>query len=100
MSPQQAEIFSCRHCGEPMQMWSTPTFNFTDGLGFGTDILRVCFNDLCPMYVKGWNTLFEKYGKIGSMRFYRNPVDGDEGVLPVAHKDAMRGDIISDLASP
>ncbi|MBF0425297.1 MAG: hypothetical protein HQL66_05720 [Magnetococcales bacterium] len=83
----------CSHCEQPLKKWRSPPFNYSDGLGFGSDFLLVCFNDDCPIYVNGWNTMFDRYGRIGSMRFWRNPRDNDSGVLPVAHKDAMRGDI-------
>ncbi|MBF0154195.1 MAG: hypothetical protein HQL64_10690 [Magnetococcales bacterium] len=89
-----SETPTCPHCNLKLKRWSAPPINFSDGLGYGSADLMVCFNDDCPIYVNGWNTMFDRYGRIGSMRFWKDPRDGDSGVLPVAHKDALRGDII------
>ncbi|GAB0058831.1 hypothetical protein SIID45300_03188 [Candidatus Magnetaquicoccaceae bacterium FCR-1] len=87
----------CPHCGVAMKKWAAAGHNFCgDGMGFVSDFMFVCFNDDCPMYVKGWNSLFERYGRVGSVRAFYNPDDGEEGVLPVAHKMALRGDILED----
>ncbi len=86
----------CPHCNEPMLKWWAATNDFGDGMGFCTDIVLVCFNDECPMYVKGWNSLYDNFGRVGSVRCYHDPSDGSSGVLPVAHKDALRGDIVKD----
>lgn len=85
---------TCPHCHQRLSIWSVSPFNFADGLGWGTPIMHVCFNDECPLYVKAWNTMFDVYGRIGSQRYWFNPSDGEEGALPVAHSSAMRGDII------
>ncbi|WP_130470204.1 hypothetical protein [Candidatus Magnetaquicoccus inordinatus] len=86
---------ACRHCGQPMSKWLATHNDWGDGMGFCTDIMLVCFNDECPIYVKGWNTLYDKYRKVGSVRHFYNPDDGFQGVLPVGHKDALRGDIVA-----
>lgn len=86
----------CLHCGQPMKKWAASQNDFGDGMGFCTDVMLVCFNDECPIYVKGWNSLFNSVRRIGSVRYFYNPDDGDQGVLPVAHRDALRGDIIAD----
>lgn len=96
MGEEKRDVPQCPHCNVQMKKWSVSPFNYSDGLGFGTDLLHVCFNDACPIYVKAWNVMFERYGRVGSQRFFHNPDDDDKGVLPVAHKDAMRGDIIED----
>ncbi|MBF0310695.1 MAG: hypothetical protein HQL56_14325 [Magnetococcales bacterium] len=87
---------ACPHCQEPMKKWSVAPQTYEDGLGFGTDVLLVCFNDNCPLYVKGWNSMFENYGRVGSVRYFLNARDGDCGALPVGHAMAMRGDIIEE----
>ncbi|MBF0367935.1 MAG: hypothetical protein HQL52_00605 [Magnetococcales bacterium] len=92
----KVEKKDCIHCGQPMPLWAVSSHDYSDGLGFGTPVMRVCFNDECPFHVKGWNTMHDSYGRIGSVRFFFNPFDGDNGALPVAHKDAMRGDIIEE----
>ncbi|MBF0124326.1 MAG: hypothetical protein HQL60_03185 [Magnetococcales bacterium] len=86
----------CPHCQQVLLRWAAAQHDFEDGLGFGVLEMLVCFNNQCPMYVKGWNSLFENYGRIGSVRYYYSPDDGDEGVLPIAHGDALRGDIVGE----
>jgi hypothetical protein len=86
----------CPHCNEPMLKWWAASNEFGDGLGFCTDILLVCFNNECPMYVKGWNSLYDTVKRIGSVRYFFDPSDETSGVLPVAYKDALRGDIVQD----
>jgi hypothetical protein len=86
----------CRHCGQPMKKWAASQNDFGDGMGFCADILLVCFNDDCPMYVKGWNSLYDTVRRVGSVRHFYNPEDGFQGVLPVGHRDALRGDIIEE----
>ncbi len=86
----------CPHCQQPMLKWAASNNDFGDGMGFCTDVLLVCFNDACSMYVNGWNSLFSAVRRVGSVRYFYNPDDGDQGVLPVAYKDALRGDIIAD----
>ena len=87
---------NCPHCEQPMKKWAATHNDFGDGMGFCADVLLVCFNDECPMYVKGWNSLFNSVRRIGSVRYFYNPDDGDQGVLPVAFRNALKGDIIED----
>lgn len=94
------EKHTCPHCAAPLKTYSVSPFNFSDGLGWGNDVLFVCFNDQCPVYVKAWTTMLERYGRIGSQRYFYNPLGKQHGVLPVGHKNAMKGDIIEDEAAP
>lgn len=85
---------NCVHCHQPMSRWAASQNDFGDGLGFCVSELLVCFNDECSMYVNGWNSMYDRYGRVGSVRYFFNPDDGDSGVLPVGHRSALRGDII------
>ena len=49
----------CPHCDQPMTLWEIPPINFSDGLGWQTPYLFVCFNDDCPSYKKGWEHMEE-----------------------------------------
>ena len=57
---------NCPHCGKELDKYDTPSFHFADGLGWCTDFLYVCFNDECPLYVKGKKI---SVGKIRTGRF-------------------------------
>ncbi len=94
------QITHCPHCKVQMKRWEATHNDFGDGMGYCTDYMLVCFNDECPMYVNGWNSLYDHFGRVGSVRYFFNPDDGDSGVLPVAHKDALRGDIIEEAVEP
>ncbi|MBF0285394.1 MAG: hypothetical protein HQL51_13160 [Magnetococcales bacterium] len=88
---------ACPHCGQTLALYSTSPFTYSDGLGWGSQTLHVCFNDECPIFVNGWLTM-ERYGRVGSQRYWYNPVDKEDGVLPVANHQSMRGDILGQVA--
>ncbi|MBW2645540.1 MAG: zinc ribbon domain-containing protein, partial [Deltaproteobacteria bacterium] len=73
----------CPHCGQEMKKWATPQFNFSDGLGWGGPFLYVCFNDECPLYVEGWESMMEHYGQVASYRCMCDPDTGTIECLPV-----------------
>ncbi|MEZ4526035.1 MAG: zinc ribbon domain-containing protein [Desulfobacterales bacterium] len=58
----------CKYCGQEMSLWEVPDINVSDGLGWGTPWLFVCFNDECSLYAGGWKNLQENYGRTGSYR--------------------------------
>ncbi len=87
----------CPHCGKEMQKWATPQFNFSDGLGWGGPFLYVCFNDECPLYVEGWESMMEHYGQVASYRCMCDPDTGTIECLPVLAPNALKGDIIDEV---
>ena len=86
----------CIHCKQEMRKWSTPSFNFGDGLGWPTDFLYVCFNDECSFYMSGWERMMERYRQHASYRFMIDPSTGESGSIPVFTPHALKGNIISD----
>jgi len=58
----------CKYCGQEMSLWEVPDINVSDGLGWGTPLLFVCFNDECSLYKGGWENLKENYGRTASYR--------------------------------
>ena len=42
----------CPKCDQTMNLWEVPSINFSDGLGWGTPYLYVCFNDDCLFIAK------------------------------------------------
>ena len=87
---------SCPHCGKPTKRWSTPRFNVGDGAGWSSLFLYVCFNDECPLYVAGWESMMTHYGRTCSVRYMEDPSSGEKSSIPVGHQQALRGDIIED----
>ncbi|MBW2054811.1 MAG: zinc ribbon domain-containing protein, partial [Deltaproteobacteria bacterium] len=58
----------CHHCGKEMSIWEVPPFSFSDGLGWGEPYLFVCFNNDCPVYLKGWDDIMDNYAHKASVR--------------------------------
>ena len=86
----------CPHCQQPLSKWATPSFNFADGLGWGTDYLFVCFNDDCNFYIMGWEQMMTKYGHPYSYRYMEFPDSKQSGAIPVGSKVAAKGNIIDE----
>ncbi len=64
---------SCPHCGEEMSLWEVPPFSVSDGLGWGTPFLFLCFNDDCPSFRNGWDHIGETYAHKASYRCMNYP---------------------------
>lgn len=73
----------CPHCGEEMQIWEIPPVAFSDGLGWDSPYMYVCFNDECPLYVNGWENLWENYSQHASYRCIKSPNDDNFEAMPV-----------------
>jgi len=87
----------CPHCGQNRNKWSTPSFNFSDGLGWCTPFLYVCFNDNCKFFQNSWKQMSEVYGQEMGYRYMVHPDSGESSSVPVGNRQAMRGDIIDEI---
>lgn len=86
----------CPHCGAEMTIWEVPPFNFSDGLGWGTPYLFICFNDECSMYVQGWENMEENYSQCASYRCMNYPGTKQFECIPVFSRTGGTGQIIDD----
>ncbi len=86
----------CPHCGQQMAIWECPPMNFSDGLGWGTPYLYVCFNDDCPLYLEGWKSIYEQYANIASYRCICDPMSGNMECMPVFSREGGKGGIIDE----
>ena len=86
----------CPHCGEPMKLWEVPPVNFSDGLGWGTPYLFLCFNDDCALFQQGWRDLEENYAHRASMRCINYPGTEQFECMPVFSMVGGSGQIIDD----
>jgi predicted RNA-binding Zn-ribbon protein involved in translation (DUF1610 family) len=84
----------CPHCGQEMNLWEVPPINFSDGLGWGTPYLYVCFNDECPAYRQGWDDLMENYAQNASYRCICYPMTETFEFMPVFSSVGGTGQII------
>jgi hypothetical protein len=79
-----------------MNIWEVPPFTFSDGLGWGTPYLFVCFNDECSLYVKGWENIEENYSHNASYRCMNYPGTKQFECIPVFSPVGGTGQIIDD----
>ncbi len=86
----------CPHCNTEMSLWETPPFSFSDGLGWGAPYLFVCFNDECPLYVRGWDNIQENYAHNASYRCMCYPGQKNFECIPVFSPMGGTGQIIDD----
>ncbi|MBW1742644.1 MAG: zinc ribbon domain-containing protein [Deltaproteobacteria bacterium] len=86
----------CPHCNEEMLIWECPMMTFSDGLGWGTPYLYVCFNNDCPLYLGGWEEIYEKYAKMASVRCICDPMSGNMDCMPVYSREGGTAQIIDE----
>jgi tRNA(Ile2) C34 agmatinyltransferase TiaS len=86
----------CPHCGAEMTIWEVPPFTFSDGLGWGTPYLFVCFNDECSLYVQGWDDLEENYAHCASVRCLNYPGTKQFECIPVFSPIGGTGQIVDE----
>jgi hypothetical protein len=86
----------CPHCGQEMAIWECPPVNFSDGLGWGTPYLYVCFNDNCPPFVQGWKDIMDNYATTASYRCICDPMSGGMDSMVVYSREGASGGIIDE----
>lgn len=86
----------CPHCNEEMKLWEVPPITFSDGLGWGSPYLFLCFNDECPLYERGWKDMEENYAQRASMRCFNYPGTEQFECMPVFSAMGGQGQIIDD----
>ncbi|MEW6326725.1 MAG: zinc ribbon domain-containing protein [Thermodesulfobacteriota bacterium] len=63
-----AERPVCPYCGQEMSIWECEETGFCCGVGWDTPYLFVCFNDECPAFVEGWESMKRLYARRCSYR--------------------------------
>lgn len=86
----------CPHCNQEMNLWEVPPVTFSDGLGWGSPYLFICFNDECSLYTEGWETLEENYAQKASMRCFNYPGSDQFECMPVFSPLGAQGQVIDD----
>ncbi len=86
----------CPHCGAEMTIWEVPPFSFSDGLGWGTPYLFICFNDECSLYVQGWENMEENYSQCASYRSMNYPGTKQFECIPVFSPVGGTGQIVDE----
>lgn len=88
----------CPHCGSEMKLWEVPPINFSDGLGWGTPFLFLCFNDECSLFRRGWKDLEENFAQRASLRCLNYPGTDQFECMPVFSAMGGQGQILDDEA--
>jgi hypothetical protein len=86
----------CPHCSGEMQIWEVPPVAFSDGLGWDSPYMYVCFNDECPMYVSGWENIWENYAHRASYRCIKSPNGKNFEAMPVFSPMGAQGQVIDE----
>ncbi len=86
----------CPHCGKEMNIWEVPPITFSDGLGWGTPYLFICFNDECSLYKQGWDNIEDNYGHVASYRCMCYPGTTQFECIPVFSPMGATGQIIDE----
>ncbi len=88
----------CPHCEQEMTLWEIPPINFSDGLGWGTPYLFVCFNDECSSFKSGWDNLKDTMEMGASYRCYIEPGTTNFEYMPVFSAAGGTGGKVDDEA--
>ena len=84
----------CPHCKEELSCCEAPPFHIGDGLGWGSEVLYICLNDNCSLFVNGWAQIEEKYGHSSSYRYMQLPGSQEANLMMVGSEDAFKGSVI------
>jgi hypothetical protein len=87
---------ACPHCGQEMVIWECPPISFSDGLGWGTPYLYVCFNNDCPLYLEGWKNVMDHYATAASYRCICDPMSGVMDSMVVYSREGASGSVIDE----
>lgn len=84
----------CPHCETELSCCEAPPIHIGDGLGWGSEVLYICLNDDCKLFVNGWAQIEEKYGHNSSYRYMQLPGSTEANVMMVGSEDAFKGSVI------
>jgi hypothetical protein len=88
------EVKLCPHCRKQLSCCEAPPFHIGDGLGWGSDVLFICLNDSCSLFLNGWDRIEKSYGHHASYRYMELPGSKEGNCLMVGNADAFKGCVI------
>ena len=89
------EVKVCPHCKQALSCCEAPPIHVGDGLGWGSDILFICLNDGCSVFLNGWKTIEEQYGHHSSYRYMELPDSKEKNYMMVGNADAFKACVIN-----
>lgn len=88
------EVKTCPHCKETLSLCEAPPIHVGDGLGWGSDVLFICLNDSCSLFLNGWDKIEAQYGHHASYRYMELPGSPEGNCMMVGNSDAFKGCLI------
>ena len=88
------EIHVCPHCEEKMSCCEAPPVHIGDGLGWGAEVMYICLNDHCSVFLNGWENIEMKYGHHASYRYMELPGSKEGNYMMVGNSDAFKASVI------
>lgn len=92
------EEHTCPHCSQRMACCEAPPVHVGDGLGWGSEVLFICLNDSCSLFLTGWDQIENQYGHHASYRYMELPGSKESNVMMVGNSDAFKGSVIDPQA--
>lgn len=89
------EVRICPHCKQKLSCCEAPPFHIGDGLGWGSEVMFICLNDGCSLFLNGWDQIERQYGHHSSYRYMELPGSPEGNCLMVGNSDAFKGCVIS-----
>lgn len=89
------EVKFCPHCKEELSCCEAPPIHIGDGLGWGSEILFICLNDSCSVFLKGWDQIEAQYGHHSSYRYMELPDSKEKNYMMVGNVDAFKACVIN-----
>lgn len=88
------EVKNCPHCKQTLSLCEAPPIHVGDGLGWGSDVLFICLNDSCSLFINGWDKIEAQYGHHASYRYMELPGSPEGNCMMVGNADAFKACII------
>lgn len=89
------EVKTCPHCKQTMSLCEAPPIHVGDGLGWGSDVLFICLNDSCSLFLNGWEQIENQYGHHASYRYMELPGSPESNCMMVGNADAFKACIVN-----
>jgi len=88
------EVKTCPHCKQTLSLCEAPPIHVGDGLGWGSDVLFICLNDGCSLFLNGWDKIEAQYGHHASYRYMELPGSPEGNCMMVGNSDAFKACLI------
>lgn len=84
----------CPHCEQKLSLCEAPPIHIGDGLGWGSDVLLICLNDACSVFINGWDKIEAQYGHHASYRYMELPDSKEKNYMMVGNSDAFKACVV------